>query len=203
MKVACSASLLGCHFLNHSGLLDLLLREEKGTCKINVSRPLVSTSKMGCKVHLCHSPSSLWRWRIFSSSIGLLENQFILQFITSFEVFLLFLLFLSPCDVTLQKKHKQTLSLWGTVGKISVAHGYLYTWTCLAFLMALLITTMRHFTQHDLFLKMASYRNSVPNMALNLPMASVTDWVTLPVRCPFVSSEWTQEHLDNMMFPGR
>lgn len=65
MKVACSASLLGYHFLNHSGLLDFLLREEKGTCKINVSRPLVSTSRMGCKVHLCHSPSSLQRWRIF------------------------------------------------------------------------------------------------------------------------------------------
>lgn len=67
MKVACSASLSGYHFLDHSGLLNFLLREEKGMCKINVSRPTYSTSRMDCKVHLCHSLSSHWKWRIFFS----------------------------------------------------------------------------------------------------------------------------------------
>lgn len=105
MKVACSASLLGCHFLNHSGLLDFLLREEKGMCKINVSRPLASTSRM----HLCHSPSSLWRWRIFSPSIGLLENQFILRFITSFEVFCSFISITLWCRIA--KKTQNIVSL--------------------------------------------------------------------------------------------
>jgi len=67
MKVACSERLLGYNFLNNSGLLHFLLREEKGVHKINVSRPLLSTSRMGCKAHLCRSPSSLWKWRIFFS----------------------------------------------------------------------------------------------------------------------------------------
>lgn len=62
---------------------------------------------------------------------------------------------------------------------------------------------MRHLTQHDLLLKMASYSNSAPNMALNLPIASITDWVTLPVHCHFVSPEGAQEQLDSVMFPGR
>lgn len=105
MKVACSASLLGYHFLNHSGLLDFLLREEKGMCKINVSRSLVSTSTMGCKVHLCHSPSSLWRWKIFFSLYWFAGKPVYFAIRHQFWCFLLFLLFLSPCDVTVQKNN--------------------------------------------------------------------------------------------------
>lgn len=101
MKVACSESLLGYRFLNHSGLLDFLSREEKGMCKINVSRPLVSTSRMGCKVHLCHSPSSLWKWRIFFSLYWVARKP--VYFAIHHQIFFLpFLLFLSPCVVTLQ-----------------------------------------------------------------------------------------------------
>lgn len=87
MKVACSASLLGYHFLNHSGLLDFLLREEKGMCKINVSRSLVLPAEwvVKCIFAILHLPSGDGRYS--SPFIGLLENQFILQFVTSFGVF--------------------------------------------------------------------------------------------------------------------
>lgn len=112
MKVACSASLLGYHFLNHSGLLDFLLREEKGMCKINVSGPLVSTSRMGCKVHLCRSPSSLWRWRIFFSLCWFAGKPVYFAIYHQFWDFSLFFLFLSSCEVTLQKSNIVS-ALWG------------------------------------------------------------------------------------------
>lgn len=113
MEVACSASLLGYHFLNHSSLLDFLLRKEKGMCKINVSRPLVSTRRMGCKVHLCHSPSSLWRWKIFFSFYWFAGKPVYFAIYQQFWGVLLFLLFLSPCDVTLQTDNIVFDTLWG------------------------------------------------------------------------------------------
>lgn len=69
--------------------------------KIIISRRLVSTSRMGCKVHLCHSPSSPWKWRIFFSLYWVAGKP--VYFAVHHQIFfLLFLVFLSPCDVTLQ-----------------------------------------------------------------------------------------------------
>lgn len=99
MKVACRERPSNYHFLNHSGLLNFLLKEEKGMRNIFCSRPLVSSSRRGCKVHLCHSPSSLWKWRIFFSLLlGCWKASLFCS--SSPDFFLPFLLL--PCDVTSQ-----------------------------------------------------------------------------------------------------
>lgn len=113
MKVACSESLLGYHFLNHSGLLDFLLREAKGMGKINVSRPssLPAEWVVKCIFAVLHLPSGNGGYS--SPFIGSLESQFILQFITGIFFSLSFCFYrpvMSRCKTI-------TLSLQVTVGK--------------------------------------------------------------------------------------